>query len=793
MRKFLATTAMTSLSFIAIPAFAQDNTAQDSAAQGATTDSGIGEIVVTAQKRSENIQNVPIAISAVGSQFLESRGITSIDGLGAIAPNVKFERAPSNKTISQISIRGSVTINPAVTWEPAVGLYLNGVYIAKAQGSIFDVADLERVEILRGPQGTLYGRNALAGAVNLVPKMPSGELGFKGEISYGNYNAWKGRAVLDLPSFGPFSLKLSGQIQKRDGFIKVVPNAYPQAFLAGPNSVNRTNDVGGKSGMVQLRFHPEGSIFTADYMFDYSKFDQRPDYAQLVRINRNGDPRDIFDPNSPSYPFAGAFFPLNLYDRAGRQSIASLDANPLYEKSRTFGHGLTLALDLGDATVKSITAYRNLEWSDSLDLDGSPLPVALTQRDTKFHSWSQELQVTGKALDSRLNYVVGLFYYKEKAETLGPQSFFGGGASYQSDYGSHTEALAGYAQLDYNFTDALKLTLGARYTHEEKDITRYFRINYDSANGITAPLVVANLPYGSVPDAKYNSFSPAVTLAYQANKDINLYARFAQGFKSGGFNGETNSFGAPTADCPSGAIELCNPYRPEKVNSYEIGLKTRLADGKVIFNVAAFWDEHKDIQLSVFKAGAGASSVVNNAAQARIRGLEIETVLRPVDQLTVNASLAFIDPKYKSYIEAVNGVDTDVSRNRAFPHTPKTTASAGVDLRVAQGDWGRLNLSGDISYVSSYYTFPYALVTATPSDQNANNTKSKGRTIVNLRAGIADVPLASAKAEISLWVKNLTKENNPSNFIDFGPGFGGLTVGYFPDPRTYGLTVGVKF
>jgi iron complex outermembrane receptor protein len=793
MRKFLATTAMTSLSFIAIPAFAQDNTAQDSAAQGATTDSGIGEIVVTAQKRSENIQNVPIAISAVGSQFLESRGITSIDGLGAIAPNVKFERAPSNKTISQISIRGSVTINPAVTWEPAVGLYLNGVYIAKAQGSIFDVADLERVEILRGPQGTLYGRNALAGAVNLVPKMPSGELGFKGEISYGNYNAWKGRAVLDLPSFGPFSLKLSGQIQKRDGFIKVVPNAYPQAFLAGPNSVNRTNDVDGKSGMVQLRFHPEGSIFTADYMFDYSKFDQRPDYAQLVRINRNGDPRDIFDPNSPSYPFAGAFFPLNLYDRAGRQSIASLDANPLYEKSRTFGHGLTLALDLGDATVKSITAYRNLEWSDSLDLDGSPLPVALTQRDTKFHSWSQELQVTGKALDSRLNYVVGLFYYKEKAETLGPQSFFGGGASYQSDYGSHTEALAGYAQLDYNFTDALKLTLGARYTHEEKDITRYFRINYDSANGITAPLVVANLPYGSVPDAKYNSFSPAVTLAYQANKDINLYARFAQGFKSGGFNGETNSFGAPTADCPSGAIELCNPYRPEKVNSYEIGLKTRLADGKVIFNVAAFWDEHKDIQLSVFKAGAGASSVVNNAAQARIRGLEIETVLRPVDQLTVNASLAFIDPKYKSYIEAVNGVDTDVSRNRAFPHTPKTTASAGVDLRVAQGDWGRLNLSGDISYVSSYYTFPYALVTATPSDQNANNTKSKGRTIVNLRAGIADVPLASAKAEISLWVKNLTKENNPSNFIDFGPGFGGLTVGYFPDPRTYGLTVGVKF
>ncbi|WP_226016593.1 TonB-dependent receptor [Novosphingobium sp. FKTRR1] len=191
MRKLFATTALTSLSLCAIPALAQE-TAQ-TGADGASTGSGIGEIVVTAQKRAENIQNVPIAISAVSSQFLETRGITSIDTLGSIAPNVKIERAPSNKTISQISIRGSVTINPAVTWEPAVGLYLNGVYIAKAQGSIFDVADLERVEILRGPQGTLYGRNALAGAVNLVPKMPSGKLGLKAEATYGNYTTGRAR------------------------------------------------------------------------------------------------------------------------------------------------------------------------------------------------------------------------------------------------------------------------------------------------------------------------------------------------------------------------------------------------------------------------------------------------------------------------------------------------------------------------------------------------------------------------------------------------------------------------
>lgn len=791
MSKFSVATALASLSLFAAPAFAQEAIQPETSDDTVGSDAGIGEIVVTAQKRAENIQDVPIAISAVGSEFLESRGITSIDSLGSIAPNVKFERAPTSKTISQIAIRGSVTINPGVTWEPAVGLYLNGVYIAKAQGSIFDVADLERVEILRGPQGTLYGRNALAGAVNLVPKMPTGRLGLKAELSYGNFDYWKGRAAIDLPAFGPFSLKLSGQIQKRDGFIRLTPNPFPQAVLAGPARTGTTNDLDSRSGMIQLRFEPEGSNFTADYMFDYSKFDQRPDYGQLVYLNRNGLPQDIFDPNSPSYPTNGAFFPLDLYVNPDRQSSASLDADPLHEKSRTYGHALTMALDLGDATIKSITAYRNLKWGDALDLDGSPLPVVHTIRDSAFDSWSQELQISGKAFENRLNYVAGVFYYKEKAETLNPQSFFAGGLSFLSEYGSHTKAFAAFAQIDYNLTEQFKLTLGGRYTHEKKDIRRFF-----GAGSPTVPLF--DLDYGGVPDAKYNSFTPAVTLAYQVNGDINFYGRFARGFKSGGFNGETDITGLigqpfSCSTMPGQNSELCNPYRPEKVDSYEIGLKTRLANGRVIFNAAAFWDEHKDIQLSVFTASGAAASIVRNAARARIRGLEFETVIRPVDALTINGSLAFLDPKYKSYIEAVNGVDTDVADNRAFPHTPKSTASAGADLRLAQGDWGRLNLNGDINYVSSYYTFPYPLVTAGPSDQNAHTTRSKGRTIINLRAAVSEVPLGGGKAEIALWVKNLTKEDNAQNFIDFGPGFGGLTVGYFPDPRTYGVTVGVKF
>ena len=756
------------------------------AQESQNSDDGIGEIVVTAQKRAENIQDVPIAISAVGSEFLESRGINSIDALGTIAPNVKIERAPSNKTISQIAIRGSVTINPAVTWEPAVGLYLDGVYIAKAQGSIFDVADLERVEVLRGPQGTLYGRNALAGAINLVTRKPSGEFGGSAEASYGNFNYRRGKATLDLPAFGPFSVKLSGQMQKRDGFVKVEPNPFPQAFLARPTSVKDLGNLNTHSAMAQVRFKPEGN-FTADYQFDYSRHNQRTDFSQLISVL----PNNLF--TNPA--IFSTIAPLGLYANPDRQNRASVDGNPLYEKSRTYGHSLTLSLDLGAATLKSITAYRDLRWQDSADLDGSPLDIAQTQRDTSFHAWSQEVQLTGAAMDDRLTYVTGAFYYKEKAETLGPQRFFGflnqigapGAADLQSDYGSHTRALALYAQLDYKLTDALKLTLGGRYTNEKKDIRRSFAVG-------TPRTVLFNLPYGGVPDAKFNNFSPTVTLSYAASDDINLYGRWARGYKSGGFNGETDvagligrPFSCTTA--PGSTSELCNPYRPEKVDSYEVGVKTRLADGKLIFNVAGFWDEHKDIQLSVFTAQGAAASVVLNAAAARIRGLEFEAVARPVDNITINGSLAILDADYGSFIDG--GID--VSNNRAFPHTPKATAALGFDWRLLQGDWGKVSLTGDWNHVSSYYTFPFAL-TGNPAAQTiAGNTKSKGRDIINMNLRLSDFDLGGAKGEFSLWVRNLTKEDSPSNFIDFGPGFGGLTLGYFPDPRTWGATLGVRF
>ena len=330
----------------------------------------------------------------------------------------------------------------------------------------------------------------------------------------------------------------------------------------------------------------------------------------------------------------------------------------------------------------------------------------------------------------------------------------------------------------------MKLTLGARYTEESKNISRQLLVL-----GGPTPFVVADVKFGDLPKAKFNNFSPAATLAYQINPDVNVYARFAKGYKSGGFNGETNNFVAPTAACPTGTPELCTPYRPEKVDSYELGIKNLLADGALVLNIAAFYDKHKDIQLSVFDATGAAASTVLNAAKATIKGIEVETVIRPSNSFTVNASFAYLDAKYDSFLDG--GVD--VSNNRAFPHTPKYSAAVGVDWRAAEGDWGRLNIVGDLNMVSKYYAFPYAFRPEAVPAQLAGNSQAPGRVTANMSITLSELNLGGTKARISGWVKNLTNENALTNYIDFGPGFGGLLLGYFNDPRTFGLTIGAEF
>ncbi len=486
-------------------------------------DEGLAEVVVTAQKRAQNLQEVPIAVSAVSNAWLEQRSITSIEQLGSLAPNVSIERGGSFTTVSLIAIRGTTTLNPSLTWEPAVGLYFDGVYMGKSQAALFDIADIDRIEILRGPQGTLYGRNTLAGAINIISKKPSGAFGVSAQASYGNFNYRQLKSSVDLPAIGPLSIKLSGQISRRDGFVDLVPNPVAGVPLAGVSPDSEVQDLNSRSGMVQLRFEP-GDALTIDYSFDYSDIDQTPAFTQAWSYYSGG----IFDPTSPAYAFGGAFFPFDRYVSRERLEKASYDTD-VFERSKVWGHSLTAAFDLGAlAELKSTTAYRDVQLHNHLDLDGTPLQLADSSLFSDYRFFSQELQLTGKR--DRLNYVIGLYYSNDSGKTQPPdentpQVFFGGAAAFDPRYSFDTETSAAYGQADYELTDRLTLTGGLRYTREKKGITRLLR------SLVPTPVTVIEVGEGDVPDAKYSNVTPTVVLSYQPLEDVMLYAKYARGFK----------------------------------------------------------------------------------------------------------------------------------------------------------------------------------------------------------------------------------------------------------------------
>ncbi|SNS06322.1 iron complex outermembrane recepter protein [Sphingomonas laterariae] len=735
MRKKLMAAALAGTACHA-PLYAQN---LEATASGATTATGIEEIVVTAQKREQNLQDVPIAISALSPAFLEKRQITSVADLSGLAPNLKVDTAGGNRTSSIIAIRGGVQGNPQIYFEPSVGMYMDGVYIAKAQGSLFDVADIERIEVLRGPQGTLYGRNAIAGALNIVTRKPTGEFGGKIEASYGNFDYRRLRGSVDLPRLGIFSAKLSGQIAKRDGFYRVTGNAF----------TDEAQTLDSQSGMVQLRAEPFDAL-TLDYVFDISVNDQQASAAQAV--SGTGSLAPYVEP---------------------RKRLREVSFNsPNFEYAKNWGHALTAALDLGDiGMLKSITALRKQTYRDTLDLDGTPISMGVSSRDSDYKQFSQELQLTGQTGD--LNYVIGAYYFDDDGFVLNPQSFFSGLSNTDSRFGFTTKAYAAYAQVDYKITDALTLTGGLRYTHEKKTVERYLA-------RLTAAgrVVVVDLPEGVTPPAKFEKMSPTATLAYEFNPNLNVYARYAQGYRSGGFNATASS-----------TIDVQRIFKPQVQDTYELGLKSRLLDNKLQLNIAAFQNDVSDLQLSVFVPGISASSILVNAGKARVRGLEIEAVARPSDALTVQAGIGYLDSKYLQYLDG--GID--VADNRAFPHAPKYTVSTNVDWRVLQGDFGKLNLIVDLNFMSSYYVSPSPLVPTLPTQTPASKTQSPGRTTLDTRLVLSEMPIGSTTGTLSLWGRNLLNEDNPNFFIDYGASFQRLITAYFPDPRTYGVTLGLKF
>jgi iron complex outermembrane receptor protein len=703
------------------------------------------EVLVTAQKREQRLQEVPVAVTAIGEEQLHALDINNVMDLGSLAPNLQVQSSISNNTGLQISIRGAMQQNPALFWDPTVGLYVDGVYVGKNLGSVFDILDLQRIEVLRGPQGTLYGRNTLAGAVNLVTRPPSGEFRGQASVKLGNYDLRAASASLDLPRFGIASISIGARSEKRDGTTKTTPGSAVREL--------DTRDATSARLAVNLDF---ADSFQAAYRLDFSDIDQVVAHSYLSRAN------------PAVLPF------LQPYVTGVRAGTVGVDG-ATFERSKVQGHALTLTWDVNDSnTLKSISAYRKLEWDDLLDLDGSPLPVAQTARDSEYDTFSQELQLVGSA--GRFHYVGGLYYFEDDGFTFNPQTFFFGTANFDSRYGFGTNAWAAYGQADFAATDALTLTAGLRYTREKRKTERYLAFN----DGTTPffPLI----PAGTRAEETFSDTTPVFIAAYRFSDAVNAYAKYSEGFKSGGFNGEANSLS-----------EALVPFQPEKLQAYELGLKTSFANGRAIVNVAAFQNDTDDMQLSIFTAAGAASSIIRNAGKATTRGFEVEAMWAPSDALRLQAGYGYLDPEYDEFID--EGVNQ--AHNRAVIHAPKHSFNVLADGRIARTAWGDVRAVLDYSWTDDYYTYPYQLASSGP-DYNplraiAGDTMVRSYGLLNARLSLSGISIGNSKGEVALWSRNLTDEEHINNYIDFGPSFGSLTDAYYLEPRTWGLELSFRW
>jgi iron complex outermembrane receptor protein len=748
-RKSLATSVMLASSLLAGNVHAQ-----------------IEEVIVTAQKREQSLQDTPIAITAFDRDAIDARGISTVRDLSLFAPNVQIVESPTGTSGATIAIRGSATINPAITWEPVVGLYLDGVFLGKNLGGIFDIAELERVEILRGPQGTLYGKNTVGGAINMITRKPAEEFGGELNLSVGDDSYTQAKLSLDSGSFGTvgqglgeFRASLAYLRGERDGFydnVNMDPTGGANPFV-NPKSSSEFSDLDSEVWRLDTTLQVTDT-FSARYSYDHSERDQQPSMGQLTDVNQA-----LFD--SQGSGFLGNLMELYVTPEGDRADKISNDFSR-FERSEIDGHALFLDWEagnwgaMGDVSLKSITAYREMDYNDSVDIDGTNMDLFHSGRDIDYDQFSQEFQLLGTT--DNVNYVAGLYYFDEDGDVGNPITFFGlfGSPTDNNSYGLDNDSYAIYGQAEWHPPSIEKLTVtaGIRYTDEEKD--QYIDHPNSSTGGVGA--------FSEDDNESWDNTSGSLVLGWDFSDEIHTYAKVAQGWKSGGFNGE-----APTAE------SFHDSYDPEEVLSYELGMKSQFLDDRLQVNVAAFYNEIDDMQFSVFLEGTGgASSTVNNAGQATTQGFELEAIAQLTDSLRFGVNYGYLDSEYDEFIE----LGQDVKNDKDFPYAPENTASVSMDWAMGQWSWGALDLHADWNYNDDYV--PY-----TNPSQNATS-QIDSYELINANLTLSEVQLGSDMTmQFSLWGKNLADEEYRQNTIPFGF----WTISYFGEPRTYGFDARLTF
>ncbi len=843
-RSLLTGSTLLAVAAAASPALAQDQAPVSAQVSPDSPDAqGLTDIVVTAQRRETNLQQTPISISVLSTEALADRHVQSLFNLAdGTVPSLRVATFEARQSALTIGIRGIVPYDQNQTARDAgVGVYIDGVALGKTQGLNAALFDIERIEVLKGPQGTLFGRNTEGGALSLVTRAPTGEFGARVTAGVGNYGSRNAEMHVDLPAFADIALKFDGVYQHQDPTVK-----DPLAGSTGWNYYDR------KGGRVAARWTPVQG-FTANFSYDYAQDDNTPQFSQLIDYNPRGFTVGSYTPAGGTIGTtlylpgtatacggtipAGSTKPICVAPLAPAVGVhpdrqRTADVGVPQQPSEDITHGFISNLSYKAAPwieLRSITAWRGVS-TDQWDNSGGPerstyAPNANFSRYSlsflRQHQFSQEFQAVGSV--PQFDYVVGGYYYTEHATEYAAtpltNQWNADGTAYTIRSpivtGTVTGANSGYQPYASSCVNTLATTV-PQFANSCQFITRASEAwdhNYSVFGNLTFTpdglgvlhftaggrwtkddrhgrlYVVNNAAQGFTFKNSISRFDPMFNIALDATPDVHLYAKYATGFRAGGANDRSQSF---------------NAFGPESVKSYEIGAKMDFLDHHARLNLAGYIMNRSDTQFDFDLYDTSATSPTNgshieqtqNAGRTKIRGIEADLTVKPTRELTLSASYAYT---YWKAPAAVNPLTGGLPQQLYIVYTPTNAASGAIDYALPVMDGGanlRLHLDGN--YASSQYSF------------QLEPTKTDASFVMNGRIALADIAVSDrSTVTVSLWARNLldttyiyrrsnansSPVNNYNGATLVSSNYGGILGDYanFNPPRTFGGEISVKF
>lgn len=732
--RFLAGTAGLIVASLATPAAAQ--------LEGADADADDPMIIVTGRLRGdESVQDVPLAVTVIQPEQLGAQGALTIEDVETLAPNLVIDPIGAGPGGGAISLRGVSFEDIERSFEPTVGVVIDGVFLGTNSGQLTNAFDFEQVEVLRGPQGTLFGRNTIGGVINIRRSRPTMEFGARGQVTFGNYGRQEYNAVLNVGDGEVFGLKLFGFHRDFEGY-------YDNVTLDRGAGANSNTNIG-----ATLLIEPTSDLeilLTAEY-------------AEL-----GGDPAvaSISDGTDVICIMFGAVIPEQC-NRNLEDDLYTVFGNVLGDVDfDEWAYTGQINYSFEGLTLTSVTALRDSEERQIQDFDATSIPFFQTDRAQGYRQFSQELRLGGEFAPG-ISGLFGLFYFENEYQLN--QVTTVGGAQLNPMTDHETESFAIFADFDFDLTDRLRLSVGGRFSWDDKAFTRT----------LAPGAVFSNAD-------NWSEFTPRVSIDYEISDSVLAYASYARGYRSAGFNGRANS---PTAVAAS--------FEPETVNSYELGIKTEFLDGLGIFNVAAFYANYDDKQEEVVQPTPPGSAnpqetVTQNAASATIMGLEADLRVELAAGFTLTAALGLLDADYDRFFIDVNlnGVQDagEDASSRDMRRTPDVTFSIAADYVVPVSSSSDLAFNARFATTSSYHT------TIVPAPDNFGRNDPRG-----LHPATSDLSAAitysfnlgdDSEAYIRVFGRNLLDERGVSSAL---PVAGLFTFAGAIAPRQYGITAGFEF